>query len=142
MTAEIRTLAEADVAAWVRAAFTGFHNPAGFSPEEPASRRPEYDLSRTRGAFDGDRCVATFRSMARELTVPGGATLPADAITNVSTVATHRRRGLASRMMAADLADAKARGEAVAILIAAEYPIYGRFGFGPATWVADCRGWT
>jgi predicted acetyltransferase len=40
-------------------------------------------------------------------------------------------------MMAADLAAAKTRGDAVAILIAAEYPIYGRFGFGPATWVTQ-----
>jgi predicted acetyltransferase len=66
--------------------------------------------------------------------VPGGALLDADAITNVTVTATHRRRGLATRLMAHDLRAAKEeRGEALAILIAAEYPIYGRFGFGPAT---------
>lgn len=73
--------------------------------------------------------------------MPGGAAVPADAISNVTVSATHRRRGLLSRMMAGDLADAKARGDVVATLIAAEYPIYGRFGFGPATalseWAVD-----
>ena len=36
-------------------------------------------------------------------------------------------------MMSQDLAAAKERGDVVATLIAAEYPIYGRYGFGPAT---------
>jgi len=36
-------------------------------------------------------------------------------------------------MLEADLRAARDRGEAASILIAAEYPIYGRFGFGPAT---------
>ena len=63
----------------------------------------------------------------------GGAAVPADAISNVTVSPTHRRRGLLTRMMAADLAAAKDRGDVVATLIAAEYPIYGRYGFGPAT---------
>lgn len=135
MALETRTLEEGDVAEWVRALDTGFHRGPGVSAEEVAVRRSGLDLDRTWGAFDGGRCVATFRSMPRELTVPGGGTVGADAITNVSVTATHRRRGLATRLMSADLAAAKERGDAVAILVAAEYPIYGRFGFGPATWV-------
>jgi predicted acetyltransferase len=138
MSVEIRTVGESEVADWVRAQSTGFHIAPSVSAEVVESRRPMLDLSRTRGAFDRGRCVATFRSMPRELTVPGGAAVPASAITNVAVTATHRRRGLAGRMMAADLADAKERGEAVSILVASEYPIYGRFGFGPATWVT---GW-
>lgn len=134
---EIRHLDESDVADWVRALHTGFHMAPSVPAEEVALRRTAYDLARTQGAFDQGRCVATFRSMPRQLTVPGGAAIAASAITNVSVTATHRRRGLASRMMAADLAAAKERGEAVSILIAAEYPIYGRYGFGPATWVTD-----
>jgi predicted acetyltransferase len=42
-------------------------------------------------------------------------------------------------MMAQDLAAAKERGDVVATLIAAEYPIYGRYGFGPATCMTE---WT
>lgn len=137
MGVEIRTITESEVGQWVQAMHTGFHRSQTISPEEVALARPGFDLDRTRGAFDGDRCVATFRSMARDLTVPGGGSVPATAVTNVAVTATHRRRGLATRLMEADLAAAKERGEAAAILIAAEYPIYGRFGFGPATWVAD-----
>ncbi len=65
--------------------------------------------------------------------------MPADAVTNVTVSPTHRRRGLLTRMMAQDLAGAKERGDVVATLIAAEYPIYGRYGFGPATWATE---WT
>jgi predicted acetyltransferase len=57
----------------------------------------------------------------------------ADAVTNVTVTATHRRRGLLTAMMRADLDAAVGRGEALAILDAAEYGIYGRFGFGPCT---------
>jgi len=134
---EIRTVKESDLAEWVRALNAGFHRNPSTPPEEVAARAAWYDLDRTRGAFEDGRCVATFRSMPRELTVPGGAALSASAVTNVAVTATHRRRGLAGRLMGAELAEAKARGDAVAILIAAEYPIYGRFGFGPATWVTE-----
>jgi predicted acetyltransferase len=65
--------------------------------------------------------------------------VPADAISNVTVTPTHRRRGLLTRMMAQDLAAAKERGDVVATLIAAEYPIYGRYGFGPATTMTE---WT
>jgi predicted acetyltransferase len=42
-------------------------------------------------------------------------------------------------MMAHDLARAVERGDVVSVLIAAEWPIYGRFGYGPGTWQAK---WT
>jgi predicted acetyltransferase len=134
MGLEVRTLEAADLPGWLRAVNTGFLRAPTVSDEEVEVRRQEIDLSRTQGAYDAGRCVATFRSMPREVTVPGGALLDTDAITNVTVTATHRRRGLATRLMANDLRAAKEeRGEALAILIAAEYPIYGRFGFGPAT---------
>jgi predicted acetyltransferase len=65
-----------------------------------------------------------------ELTLPGGTTVPASAITAVTVLPTHRRRGILRRMMAADLDASIERGEPLAILIASEYPIYGRYGFG------------
>ena len=46
--------------------------------------------------------------------------------------ASHRRRGLLSEMITADLASCAERGDAVGTLVAAEWPIYGRFGYGPA----------
>jgi predicted acetyltransferase len=41
-----------------------------------------------------------------------------------------------TRLNADDVERAVARGDAASILISAEWPIYGRFGFGPATWQA------
>ncbi|WP_030837946.1 GNAT family N-acetyltransferase [Streptomyces hygroscopicus] len=138
MALELRTsLADSDLTSWILALHTGFLRPPETSEREVELRRGQIDLSRTQGVFDGDRCVATFRSFAQRLTAVGGADVPADAISNVTVSPTHRRRGLLNRMMEHDLRVAKERGDAVATLIAAEYPIYGRYGFGPAAWVTE-----
>ncbi|MFC9482295.1 GNAT family N-acetyltransferase [Streptomyces griseus] len=139
MSLDVRPVTRSEIADWMKAVGTGFLIPAAEKPGEDlvADRFGDTDLSRMQGVFDAGRCVATFRSFAQQLTVVGGATVTADAITGVTVTPTHRRRGLLSRMMATDLAAAKERGEAVASLIAAEYPIYGRYGFGPAAWTAE-----
>lgn len=134
MSLEVRAAREEDVPGWLLAMSTAFLQPPVSCPEEIAHHRAEWDPARTQGAFDDGRCVATFRSFAQELTVVGGARVPSDAVTNVTVLPTHRRRGLLSRMMERDLRAAKERGDVVSSLIAAEYPIYGRFGYGPATW--------
>ncbi|MFF2350079.1 GNAT family N-acetyltransferase [Kitasatospora sp. NPDC058115] len=127
----IRAIGEDEVEEWDRALAVGFlRSHVGRATE---FRRRQWEPGRMIGAFDGDRIVATFRSFDAELTVPGGAVVKADAITAVTVTATHRRRGLLRRMMTGDLAAARDRGAAVAILVAAEYNIYGRYGFGPAT---------
>ena len=94
-------------------------------------------------AHDGERVCGTFRSWATEITVPGGARLPAAAVSGVTVLPTHRRRGILRGMVAAEHAAIRERGEAMALLHAAEYPIYGRFGYGPgtleATWTLDTR---
>ncbi|MFH8497866.1 GNAT family N-acetyltransferase [Streptomyces coeruleorubidus] len=136
---DVRPITEAEFTDWLRAVNAGFLRVPVLSEEEIEGRRRQFVPGRYLAAFDGGRCVATFRSFDQELTVVGGARVPADAVSGVTVTATHRRRGLLSRMMAQDLAAAKERGDVVATLIAAEYPIYGRYGFGPATWTAE---WT
>lgn len=100
-----------------------------------------WDPARAWGARDRGRWVATLRTETRLLSLPGGAgstvDLPVDAVTNVTVSATHRRRGLMSRMLEGSMAAARDRGDAVSILIAAEWPIYGRFGYAPSTVAAD-----
>jgi predicted acetyltransferase len=95
-----------------------------------------WDNYRVWGYRDAGRYVATLGTEPRMLTVPGprGSTrdLVADALTAVTVSATHRRRGFLSTMLGASLEAAKQRGDAVSILIAAEWPIYGRFGYSPA----------
>ncbi|MGW7412664.1 GNAT family N-acetyltransferase [Streptomyces sp. NPDC054863] len=130
---EVRPVTEAEFADWARANNTGFLMAQPYSAEDIELRRARADLPRSRGAFEAGRCVATYRSFAQQLTVPGGQFVAANAVSSVTVSPTHRRRGILGRMMGADLAEAKERGDVVATLIAAEYPIYGRYGFGHAT---------
>jgi predicted acetyltransferase len=136
---DVRTITEDETPDWQRALAVGFLQGPVVSEEVLAARATAIVPERTFGAFDDGRCVATLRSFPQELTAVGGAVVAANAVTNVSVTPTHRRRGLLTRMMSRDLAAAKERGDVVATLIAAEYPIYGRYGFGPATTVAE---WT
>ena len=96
---------------------------------------------RTWGVRDRGRWVATLATDPRTLTIPGrdGATvdLDADALTGVTVAATHRRQGLLTRMITQSLQQAADRGDPVGVLIAAEWPIYGRFGYAPAARGAD-----
>lgn len=121
-------------------------NTAYLEPESKDANRARFwldharpDLDRTWGAFDRGRAVGSLRSLPFELTVPGGRTVPADGISMVSVAATHRRRGLLTGMIAGALAAAVERGDTVSILMASEWPIYGRYGYGPATEVAEWK---
>ncbi|HEX6424998.1 MAG TPA: GNAT family N-acetyltransferase [Acidimicrobiales bacterium] len=97
------------------------------------ARRPHTDIERCIGAFDADgRLCGVARAFATPLTVPGGE-VAAGAVSAVGVLPTHTRQGHLTRMMRHQLADIATRGEPVAALIAAEYPIYGRYGYGPAT---------
>ncbi|MCH0538568.1 GNAT family N-acetyltransferase [Streptomyces sp. MUM 203J] len=130
----VRHVTEDDFPDWLLAHKVGFLRPPVVTDEEVALRRKVLDPERTRGAFDGARCVGTFLSFAQELTAVGGTAVPAGAVTGVTVSPTHRRRGVLSRMMNAELAEAKERGDVVSTLCPTEYPIYGRYGFGPAAW--------
>ncbi len=101
----------------------------------------DWDDVRTWGVRDRGRWVGTLATDASRLTIPGvdGTTtsIASDALTAVTVAATHRRRGLLTKMLTESLHEAKDRGDAVSILIAAEWRIYGRFGYAPATWAAE-----
>jgi predicted acetyltransferase len=139
MALSVRAVADYDeFVAWVAAAQVGFH--VDLSAHTEAAYRREVldqDLSRTLAALDGGRVVGTLLSFPASLTLPGGAQIPADAVAAVSVLPSHRRRGLLTQLMHADVRAARDRGDVAAILMPSEYPIYGRFGFGPATERAD-----
>ncbi|WP_435245264.1 GNAT family N-acetyltransferase [Streptomyces sp. NRRL F-5630] len=140
MPLDIRALTSPDeLADWLRVVRTAFLEPPTVPAERLAEVADSFAESRFTGAFEDGGCVGTLRSFPQRVTAVGGARVAANAVTAVSVAPTHRRRGVLSRMMGADLAAAHARGEAVATLISAEYPIYGRFGFGPATHSLDWR---
>lgn len=132
MSIEIRHPAPEEYRAAMDATSTAFLNRA--DPDAlVALYGPTWDPQRLWSAFDGDRVCGMFRSWRTDLTVPGARQLAAAAVTGVIVLPTHRRQGILTRMVAAAHAGMVDAGEPLAILIAAEYPIYGRFGYGPAT---------
>jgi predicted acetyltransferase len=138
MALEIRPAMPDEYEAFLDAASTSFLDRPDIARVAEAVR-PRWESARTWAAFDGGRVCGTFRSWATELTVPGGARLPGAAVAAVTVLPTHRRRGVLTGLAAAEHAAIRERGEAVGLLYASEYPIYGRFGYGPACRVAS---WT
>jgi len=93
-------------------------------------------LERMHGAFDGDRIVGGAGAFPFQLTVPGG-TVACGGVTVVGVLPTHRRRGVLTAMMRAQLEDIRDRGEPIAALWASEEVIYRRFGYGLASYVGE-----
>ncbi|MGP4052213.1 GNAT family N-acetyltransferase [Streptomyces sp. 2A115] len=98
-------------------------------------------------ALEMDRCLLTLTADGRpvgtaaahsfELTLPGETLVPAAGVTAVGVLPSHRRQGVLSAMMRHQLAELRAGGEFLSVLLASEAPIYGRFGYGPATYTAQ-----
>jgi predicted acetyltransferase len=111
---------------------------AGAPPtdEELAAARDITEFDRTLAAFDHSEVVATAGIFSYDITVPGGS-LPCGGVTRVTVQPTHRRRGILTAMMRRQLDDMHQRGEPLAALYASEAPIYGRFGYGLATYQAE-----
>jgi len=94
---------------------------------------PLMDPERTFGAYSpAGELVGLARDFDSHLAVPGGADVSAGGVTAVGVVSHHRRQGHLTRLMDAQLGALAERGTDVALLVAAEWPIYGRFGYGPA----------
>src|SRR5690606_2705188 len=84
----------------------------------------------------GPMPVATFVSFSGDLNT-GAGLLPLHFITDVTVSPAHRRKGLLRRLMTEDLQHAVDQGRPLAALTVSEGSIYGRFGFGIATWHAE-----
>jgi predicted acetyltransferase len=132
MSFEIRAVEPAELDDLMFADQLGF----GLEPTRPGSSRSwaTAELDRTRVAFESGRMVGVSRTYSFELTMPGGGFLPAAAVSWVSVLPTHRRRGVLTQLIAAMHDDARAHDEPAAILTASESAIYGRFGYGVAAW--------
>jgi predicted acetyltransferase len=83
--------------------------------------------------IDG-KAAGTATAYSFELTLPGQVVVPAAGISAVGVLPTHRRRGVLTEMMRFQLAELRERGEFLSVLLATEGTIYGRFGYGPATY--------
>jgi predicted acetyltransferase len=110
------------------------HYFGGWPADEEAAERfsANLPLERMHAAFDGDRIVGGAGAFPFELTVPGG-TVRCGGVTVVGVLPTHRRRGILTSMMRAQLEDVRDRGEPIAALWASEEVIYRRYGYGMAS---------
>jgi len=136
---ELRLVDAADTDArrnWHRATARGFHEAAP-DDNELARRLANTAGDRVTAALDATAAdpltpVATVRSWPMGLSVPGGGTVAAWAISSVTVSPTHRRRGLARALLTAELRTAHQLGLPLAMLTVSEATIYARYGFGPA----------
>ncbi|WNV87166.1 GNAT family N-acetyltransferase [Umezawaea sp. Da 62-37] len=116
-----------------------FHAALGRFPETPTERGGVWW-----SALEMDRCllattaagqpIGTAGAYSFELTLPGEVVVPVAGVSVVGVLPTHRRRGVLSAMMRHQLAELRARGEFLSVLLSSEAPIYGRFGYGLATY--------
>jgi predicted acetyltransferase len=128
---ELRPVRPDEVEAFMPAVTEAFHRDP--DPARIAIWREFVEPARTLAAFDDGAIVATSGLLTLELAVPGG-TVPMAGVTAVGVHALHRGRGLLDRMMRRHL---ERMTEPIAGLWASEAAIYGRYGFGLATRVAE-----
>jgi len=93
-------------------------------------------FERMHAAWSDGAIVGGAGAFDFNLTVPGGE-LPTAGVTVVGVTPTHRRRGVLRSLMRAQLDDAHERGEPLAALWASEETIYGRFGYGLASFCGE-----
>lgn len=133
MTVELRTATADDWPAIVRADERSFN--ADMGDERVAEIPALLDAGRFVLAVEEGGVVGVAGSLAFTMAVPGGSPVPVSGVTWVSVLPTHRRQGILTRLMAELHRAARERGEVAAALTASEGGIYGRFGYGPATWL-------
>ncbi|MER6839203.1 GNAT family N-acetyltransferase [Streptomyces platensis] len=133
---EIRSTSDEDLDVFVDTLHAAF----GRFPETPTEggggvwwSALEMDRNLLAVTADG-RPVGTAGAYSFEVTLPGEILAPAAGVTAVGVLPSHRRQGVLSAMMRHQLTELRARGEFLSVLLASEAPIYGRFGYGPATY--------
>ncbi|MEU4490650.1 GNAT family N-acetyltransferase [Streptomyces purpurascens] len=135
---EIRSTTDEDLDVFVDTLHAAF----GLFPETPVEGGGLWW-----SALETDRCllaltadgrpVGTAATHSFELTLPGETLVPVAGVTAVGVLPSHRRQGVLSAMMRHQLAELRAGGDLLSVLLASEAPIYGRFGYGPATYTAQ-----
>ncbi len=107
------------------------------SAEELAEDRSVAEHDRQFAAFDGEEIVGGASAVTFRMTVPGGARVACGGVPRVGVKPTHRRRGINTALMRAQLDDMHERGEPLSALHVAEAGIYSGFGFGQASFLGE-----
>ncbi len=141
MDIELRYVGEDEYAAFIRAAARGFGSQ--ISDDMLPVLTPPLKHGRILAAYEGGDVVGTFAVFPLAMNVPEGRSARTAVVSEVAVLPTHRRRGILTRMMERQLREAYEAGDVLANLGASESVIYGRFGFGIATynerWSIDRR---
>ena len=137
MSITIRPFVDAELEEAARCQGSSF----GFdvNPEGLESRRALMEFPRTLAAFDDGTIVGTAAIYSYEMGIPGERTLSTAGVTMVSVLPTHRRQGILTNLMRAQLEHARDCGDPMAALWASESGIYGRFGYGLAAETVDLK---
>ena len=128
MSIEIRPLEKGEFEPWWRMLSAGFAEDPRL--EDRDIERKIVETQRAWVAVEGDDFVAGAAAVPFQLTVPGGGTVPCAGVTQVATLPSHRRLGLAAALMRRQLDEFRDTGQSVAYLWASEAAIYQRFGYG------------
>src|SRR5579875_2004861 len=131
MPTEMRPIELGEWEEFLRAAEGSFSSHVAAEDIEDA--RADFEIDRSLAVFENGHIVGTAAAYSLSMTVPGPEQLAVAGVTMVGVLPTHRRRGHLTSLMRRQLDDIRERGEAMAILLASESAIYGRFGYGIAT---------
>ncbi|MFG2462985.1 GNAT family N-acetyltransferase [Streptomyces sp. NPDC048523] len=131
---EIRPTTDKDLDVFVDTVHAAF----GRFPETPVEGGGLWwsalEMDRCLLALTDGRPVGTAATYPFELTLPGETLVRAPGVTAVGVLPSHRRQGVLGAMMRHQLAELRADGQFLSVLLASEASIYGRFGYGPATY--------
>ncbi|MBW9116811.1 GNAT family N-acetyltransferase [Rhizobium cauense] len=86
------------------------------------------------GGFVDDELQGVVNGYGSSVVLPGGNRVSHLGVTHVGVSPTHARRGIARRLLTEQLRQARASGFVVAGLRASDARIYGRYGYGIASW--------
>lgn len=132
----VRTVAvgdDDDLRRYLATVRLGFLTSTDITDDELAFARSHYGLDRTWVATEDDEIVGTARTFGSTHHLVGGSLLPVSCLTQVAVQPTRTRRGHLTRLMDAVGTAAEDAGEVATLLLAAEWRIYGRYGFGPSS---------
>jgi predicted acetyltransferase len=132
---DVRPVPDDELDAALDLGYLAFHAPP-LEADERARNARFLGAAHRFGAYDEGVLVGLAAAFDFSLSIPGGE-LPCAALTWVAVAPTHRRRGALTALMGELLGDARRRGQPLAALWASEGGIYGRYGFGVATYMQE-----